>query len=261
MEKVITEIDSDGIARVTLDNPSKHNAFDDQIIAQLTDAFSAVAANSNVRVMVLASEGKIFSAGADLDWMKRMASYSYDENLQDARALALMFQTLKTMPQPTIARIQGAVFGGAVGLVSCCDIAVAATVATFSLSEVKIGLVPATVSPYVIEAIGARAARRYFMTAERFSAQTAKHIGLLSEVIGPENLDKQIGLLIDALLANGPEAVIASKQLVADINGQAIGSDLIEHTCKIIAKIRVSEQGQEGLQAFLEKRKPHWLED
>jgi len=261
MEKVITEIDSDGIARVTLDNPSKHNAFDDQIIAQLTDAFSAVAANSNVRVMVLASEGKSFSAGADLDWMKRMASYSYDENLQDARALALMLQTLKTMPQPTIARIQGAVFGGAVGLVSCCDIAVAATVATFSLSEVNIGLVPATVSPYVIEAIGARAARRYFMTAERFSAQTAKHIGLLSEVIGPENLDKQIGLLIDALLANGPEAVIASKQLVADINGQAIGSNLIEHTCKMIAKIRVSEQGQEGLQAFLEKRKPHWLED
>ena len=261
MEKVITKIDSDGIARVTLNNPSKHNAFDDQIIAQLTDAFSAVAANSNVRVMVLASEGKSFSAGADLDWMKRMASYSYDENLQDARALALMLQTLKTMPQPTIARIQGAVFGGAVGLVSCCDIAVAATVATFSLSEVNIGLVPATVSPYVIEAIGARAARRYFMTAERFSAQTAKHIGLLSEVIGPENLDKQIGLLIDALLANGPEAVIASKQLVADINGQAIGSDLIEHTCKIIAKIRVSEQGQEGLQAFLEKRKPHWLED
>ena len=261
MEKVITKIDSDGIARVTLNNPRKHNAFDDQIIAQLTDAFSAVAANSNVRVMVLASEGKSFSAGADLDWMKRMASYSYDENLQDARALALMLQTLKTMPQPTIARIQGAVFGGAVGLVSCCDIAVAATVATFSLSEVKIGLVPATVSPYVIEAIGARAARRYFMTAERFSAQTAKHIGLLSEVIGPENLDKQIGLLIDALLANGPEAVIASKQLVADINGQAIGSNLIEHTCKMIAKIRVSEQGQEGLQAFLEKRKPHWLED
>ena len=261
MEKVITEIDSDGIARVTLDNPSKHNAFDDQIIAQLTDAFSAVAANSNVRVMVLASEGKSFSAGADLDWMKRMASYSYDENLQDARALALMLQTLKTMPQPTIARIQGAVFGGAVGLVSCCDIAVAATVATFSLSEVKIGLVPATVSPYVIEAIGARAARRYFMTGERFSAQTAKHIGLLSEVISPENLDKQIGLLIDALLANGPEAVIASKQLVADINGQAIGPDLIEHTCKMIAKIRVSKQGQEGLQAFLEKRKPHWLED
>ena len=260
MEKVITKIDSDGIARVTLNNPSKHNAFDDQIIAQLTDAFSAVAANSNVRVMVLASEGKSFSAGADLDWMKRMASYSYDENLQDARALALMLQTLKTMPQPTIARIQGPVFGGAVGLVSCCDIA-AATAAAFSLSEVKIGLIPATVSPYVIEAIGARLARRYFMTGERFSAQTAKHIGLLSEVIGPENLDKQIGLLIDALLANGPEAVIASKQLVADINGQAIGPDLIEHTCKMIAKIRVSKQGQEGLQAFLEKRKPHWLED
>ena len=261
MEKVITKIDSDGIARVTLNNPSKHNAFDDQIITQLTEAFSAVGANSNVRVMVLASEGKSFSAGADLDWMKRMASYSYDENLQDVRALALMLQTLKSIPQPTIARIQGAVFGGAVGLVSCCDIAVAATVATFSLSEVKIGLVPATISPYVIDAIGARAARRYFMTAENFSAQTAKHIGLLSEVTGAENLDEQVGLLIDVLLANGPQAVIASKQLVADINGQSIGPDLIEHTCKMIAKIRVSEQGQEGLQAFLEKRKPHWSED
>jgi len=261
MEKVITEIDSDGIARVTLNNPSKHNAFDDQIITQLTEAFNAVAANSTVRVMVLASEGKSFSAGADLDWMKRMANYSYAENLQDARALAQMLQTLKTMPQPTIARIQGAVFGGAVGLVSCCDIAVAATDATFSLSEVKIGLVPATISPYVIDAIGARAARRYFMTAEHFSAQTAKHIGLISEVIGAENLDEQVGLLIDVLLANGPEAVITSKQLVADINGQSIGPDLIEHTCKMIAKIRVSEQGQEGLQAFLAKRKPHWLED
>jgi methylglutaconyl-CoA hydratase len=261
MDKVITEIDNLGVARVTLSNPDKHNAFDDQIIAQLTESFSAVASNADVRVMVLGSEGKSFSAGADLDWMKRMANYSYDENLQDAQALALMLKTLNELPQPTIARVQGAAFGGAVGLVSCCDMAVAATAATFSLSEVKIGLVPATIGPYVIAAIGERAARRYFTTAERFNAQTAKHIGLLSEVIDAEHLDDQVNLLVNALLANGPEAILAAKQLVSDISGQTIDQNLIDHTCEIIAGIRVSEQGQEGLNAFLEKRKPHWLKD
>jgi methylglutaconyl-CoA hydratase len=261
MDKVITEIDNLGVARVTLSNPDKHNAFDDQIIAQLTESFSAVASNADVRVMVLGSEGKSFSAGADLDWMKRMANYSYDENLQDAQALALMLKTLNELPQPTIARVQGAAFGGAVGLVSCCDMAVAATAATFSLSEVKIGLVPATIGPYVIAAIGERAARRYFTTAERFNAQTAKHIGLLSEVIDAEHLDDQVNLLVNALLANGPEAILAAKQLVSDISGQTIDQNLIDHTCEVIAGIRVSEQGQEGLNAFLEKRKPHWLKD
>jgi methylglutaconyl-CoA hydratase len=261
MDKVITEIDNLGVARVTLSNPDKHNAFDDQIIAQLTESFSAVASNADVRVMVLGSEGKSFSAGADLDWMKRMANYSYDENLQDAQALALMLKTLNELPQPSIARVQGAAFGGAVGLVSCCDMAVAATAATFSLSEVKIGLVPATIGPYVIAAIGERAARRYFTTAERFNAQTAKHIGLLSEVIDAEHLDDQVNLLVNALLANGPEAILAAKQLVSDISGQTIDQNLIDHTCEIIAGIRVSEQGQEGLNAFLEKRKPHWLKD
>lgn len=261
MDKVITEIDNLGVARVTLSNPEKHNAFDDQIIAQLTEAFSAVASNADVRVMVLGSEGKSFSAGADLDWMKRMANYSYDENLQDAQALALMLKTLNELPQPTIARVQGAAFGGAVGLVSCCDMAVAASAATFSLSEVKIGLVPATIGPYVIAAIGERAAGRYFTTAERFNAQTAKHIGLLSEVIDAEHLDDQVNLLVNALLANGPEAILAAKQLVSDISGQTIDQNLIDHTCEIIAGIRVSEQGQEGLNAFLEKRKPHWLKD
>jgi len=261
MDKVITEIDNLGVARVTLSNPEKHNAFDDQIITQLTEAFSAVASNADVRVMVLGSEGKSFSAGADLDWMKRMANYSYDENLQDAQALALMLKTLNELPQPSIARVQGAAFGGAVGLVSCCDMAVAATAATFSLSEVKIGLVPATICPYVIAAIGERAARRYFTTAERFNAQTAKHIGLLSEVIDAEHLDDQVNLLVNALLANGPEAILAAKQLVSDISGQTIDQNLIDHTCEVIAGIRVSEQGQEGLNAFLEKRKPHWLKD
>ena len=261
MDKVITEIDNLGVARVTLNNPDKHNAFDDQIIAQLTEAFSAIALNPDVRVMILRSNGKSFSAGADLGWMKRMASYSYDENLHDAQALALMLKTLNNMPQPTIARVQGAAFGGAVGLVSCCDMAVAASSATFSLSEAKIGLVPATISPYVIAAMGERAARRYFMTAERFSAQAANNIGLLSEVIDAEHLDDQVNIFVDALLANGPEAVKAAKRLVFDVSGRAIDQNLIDHTCEVIAGIRVSEQGQEGLNAFLEKRKPHWLQD
>lgn len=261
MDKVITEIDNLGVARVTLNNPDKHNAFDDQIIAQLTEAFGAVALNPDVRVMILRSNGKSFSAGADLSWMKRMASYSYAENLQDAQALALMLKTLNNMPQPTIARVQGAAFGGAVGLVSCCDMAVAARSATFSLSEAKIGLVPATISPYVIAAMGERAARRYFMTAEHFSAQAANNIGLLSEVIDAEHLDDQVNIFVDALLANGPEAVKAAKRLVFDVSGRAIDQNLIDHTCEVIAGIRVSEQGQEGLNAFLEKRKPHWLQD
>ena len=209
--------------------------------------------------MVLGSEGKSFSAGADLEWMKRMASYSYEENLRDASALALMLKTLNEIPQPTIARVQGAAFGGAVGLVSCCDMAVAASAASFSLSEVKIGLVPATISPYVIAAIGQRAVRRYFVTAERFDAHRAMEIGLVNEVVDAEQLDQEIDRLIDALLANGPEAILAAKRLVFDIAGKPIDQQLIDSTCETIAAIRVSEQGQEGLQAFLEKRKPHWL--
>ncbi|MBT4832016.1 MAG: enoyl-CoA hydratase/isomerase family protein, partial [Porticoccaceae bacterium] len=244
---------------VRLNNPDKHNAFDDQMIGQLTEAFVAIADNSNVRVMVLGSEGKSFSAGADLEWMKRMASYSYEENLRDASALALMLKTLNEIPQPTIARVQGAAFGGAVGLVSCCDMAVAASAASFSLSEVKIGLVPATISPYVIAAIGQRAVRRYFVTAERFDAHRAMEIGLVNEVVDAEQLDQEIDRLIDALLANGPEAILAAKRLVFDIAGKPIDQQLIDSTCETIAAIRVSEQGQEGLQAFLEKRKPHWL--
>ena len=261
MDKVITDIDDLGVAQVRLNNPDKHNAFDDQMIGQLTEAFIAIADNSNVRVMVLGSEGKSFSAGADLEWMKRMASYSYDENLRDASALALMLKTLNEIPQPTIARIQGPAFGGAVGLVSCCDMAVAASAASFSLSEVKIGLVPATISPYVIAAIGQRAARRYFVTAERFDAHRALQLGLVNEVVDAEQLDQEIDRLINTLLANGPEAVTGAKQLVFDVAGKPIDQQLIDATCETIAAIRVSEQGQEGLQAFLERRKPQWIKN
>jgi len=258
MRRVNTEIDSRGVARVTINNPEKRNAFDDQIIAQLTEAFTAIASNPDVRVMVLSSKGKNFSAGADLGWMQRMANYSYEENLRDANALALMLQTLNRMPQPTIARVQGAAFGGGIGLISCCDIAIATTSANFSLSEVKLGLVPATISPYVIAAIGERAARRYFITAETFDGHTAKQIGLINEVVDTEHLDTQVKQITDALMANGPAAIAAAKQLIFDISGKAMDQDIIDHTCKTISAIRVSDEAQEGLNAFLEKRKPHW---
>lgn len=261
MDKVITHIDSRGIARVTLNNPGKHNAFDDQMILQLTDAFNTIAANPSVRVMLLTSEGKSFSAGADLQWMKRMASYSYQQNLNDAQALAKMLSVLYKMPKPTIARVQGAAFGGAVGLISCCDIAVASSNASFALSEVKIGLIPATISPYVIAAIGERHAKRYFMTAERFDTNTAQQINLVHEVVDELVLDAKVEQLISTLLNNGPEAVTAAKQLVLSISGKTIDPPLIEHTCEVIAGIRVSTQGQEGLTAFLDKRKPNWLKD
>ena len=261
MEKIITKIDSRGVAKVTLNNPSKHNAFDDYMITQLSNAFTAIAENSDVRLMILASKGQSFSAGADLDWMKRMAAYSYEENLEDAKALAGMLKMLNDMPQPTIARVQGAAFGGALGMISCCDIAIAATTASFALSEVKIGLVPATISPYVIAAIGERYAKRYFITAERFDANTALQMSLVHETVEEQLLDKKIEQLVTSVLGNGPEAVAAAKQLISKVSGEVIDSTLIEHTCEVIAGIRVSTQGQEGLSAFLDKRKPNWLKD
>ena len=259
MDKVTTQIDNRGVAQVTLNNPDKHNAFDDQMVIQLTDAFNAIAANPAVRIMLLTSEGKSFSAGADLSWMKRMAGYSYQENLNDAHALAAMLKALQQIPIPTIVRVQGAAFGGAVGLISCCDIAVASSKASFALSEVKIGLVPSTISPYVIAAIGERQAKRYFMTAEHFDANTALQIGLVHEAVDEQLLVDKIEQLVGLILSNGPEAVAAAKQLVFAVSGKAIDSTLIEHTCEVIAGIRVSGQGQEGLNAFLEKRKPKWL--
>ena len=260
-QTVITDIDSRGVATVTLNRPEKHNAFDDAVIAELRSAFDELASQEGVLAVVLASEGKSFSAGADLGWMKRMAEYDYDDNHRDAQALAGMLQALATLPQPTIARVQGAAYGGAVGLVSCCDMAVASEAASFCLSEVKIGLIPATISPYVIRAMGERAARRYFTTAERFGAAEAQRIGLVSEVTSAETLDESVEGLISTLLQNGPAAVRASKALVVDFAGQDISLEIIEDSCGRIARIRVSQEGQEGLSAFLNKRKPTWLGD
>ncbi len=258
-QTIRTHIDERGVATVTMNRPDKHNAFDDGVIAELTSAFQALAESPSVRVMILAAEGKSFSAGADLGWMQRMAGYSYDENLRDANALANMLLTLNTLPFPTIARVQGAAFGGAVGLVSCCDMAVAAPKASFSLSEVKIGLIPATISPYVMAAIGQRACRRYFMTAERFSAETAAQLGLVSELVDADLLDNRIAELVDTLLANSPAAIRAAKRLVLDIENRVLSDDLIADSSERIATIRVSAEGQEGLNAFLQKRPASWI--
>jgi methylglutaconyl-CoA hydratase len=258
-DKVLCSIDQRGIATVTLNNPDKHNAFDDVIINQLNELFLKLAGQGNVRVVILAAKGKSFSAGADLNWMKRMATYSREENLIDAKALATVLHNLNTLPKPTIARVQGAAFGGGVGLLSCCDIAIASDKSSFSLSEVKLGMVPATISPYVVDAIGPRCARRYFMTAERFDAATAEKIGLVSEVVTDKELDGRIDDITGMLLANGPTAVATAKQLLSDIAYQPIDAALIQKTSQLIAGIRCSKEGQEGLSAFLEKRSPSWI--
>ena len=255
---VITEIDGRGVATIRLNRAHKHNAFDDRIIAELDAAFTRVGSDPQVRVVVLASEGKSFSAGADLGWMQRMATYSREENLRDARALAEMLRKLNELPQPTIARVQGAAYGGAVGLVSCCDMAVGSVKARFCLSEVKIGLIPATISPYVIAAMGQRAARRYFCTAEVISAERARELGLLSEVVASEELDASIATSIDTFLGNSPQAVRGAKRLVLDYSDRPIDAELIEDSCVRIADIRVSEEGQDGLSAFLQKQPAPW---
>jgi methylglutaconyl-CoA hydratase len=258
---VIIDIDQRGVAFVRLNRADKHNAFDDAVIAELDAIFERIATDPAVKVMVLASEGRSFSAGADLGWMQRMASYSHEENVADARALAEMLRKLNNLPQPTIARVQGAAYGGAVGLVSCCDLAIGSEQARFCLSEVKIGLIPATISPYVIAAMGQRAARRYFITAEVISADAALGLGLLSEVVDPAQLDHSVDALVETLLANGPQAVRDGKRLVLDYADRPIDAQLIEDSCRRIADIRVSEEGQHGLAAFLEKRSPPWRTD
>jgi len=257
-DKVLFKVDERGIATVTLNNPDKHNAFDDVIIKQLTTIFQKIALRDDIRVMVLAANGKSFSAGADLSWMKRMASYSYEDNLKDANALAQMLKALNFLPQTTIARIQGAAFGGAVGLASCCDIVIASTKASFCLSEVKLGLIPATISPYVVNAIGLKACRRYFQSAERFFSDKAIQLGLVDEVVEPETLTAEIEKMVTILLNNSPQAMRQAKQLAFDVAYKNIDDNLLKETSERIALIRVSDEGQEGLSAFFEKRPASW---
>ncbi|NVK44465.1 MAG: enoyl-CoA hydratase/isomerase family protein [Oceanospirillaceae bacterium] len=261
-ETVLLNIDDRGVARVTLNRPEIHNAFDDAIIARLTEILTELDRDPHVRVLVLASNGKNFSAGADFNWMKRMAANSHAENLADAQGLAQLLSTLNGMSKPTIALIQGAAFGGAVGLAACCDIVIATEASRFALSEVRIGLTPATISPYVVRAIGERRARRYFQTAEAFSAAQAQVFGLVHEVVADiEALDTTLDELLQALRRNGPCAMQAAKDLVFAVSGKPIDQTLIDDTARRIADIRVSDEGQEGLAAFLEKRAPNWIEE
>ena len=254
------QLDERGVATITLNRPDIHNAFDDTVIAALTNAFTHAANDPAVRVVVLAANGKSFCAGGDLNWMRRMAGYNYDENLQDSNALADMLRTLNFLPKPTIARVQGAAYGGGVGLVACCDIAVASSNSAFCLSEVKVGLIPATISPYVVQAIGQRAARRYFTTAELISANTAHVLGLVSELVEPKELEAHVANIVTNLLRNGPNAIAEAKRLVLDIAGREIDAAMIADTSERIAQTRGSDEGREGLSAFLEKRKPNGIQ-
>ncbi|MCC5903359.1 MAG: enoyl-CoA hydratase/isomerase family protein [Halomonas sp.] len=253
----------DGIARLTLNRPEVHNAFDDSLIAELNshlDKLHQLANAGDVRVVVLGSEGKSFSAGADLNWMKRMVDYDLEDNLADSRKLAALMYGLDSLPCPTVCRVQGAAFGGAVGLAACCDLVVASDKAKFCLSEVKIGLSPAVISPYVQRALGERQMRRYALTAEVMDAQTALALGLAHQVVDHDALDNAVDAMLDTLLAGSPQAQRATKALLARV-AQAPDSDATrEHTCQVIAELRVSQEGQEGLSSFFDKRRPAWTQ-
>jgi methylglutaconyl-CoA hydratase len=246
------------IARLRMTRAQVHNAFDAGLIAGLTAALGEIAVDANVRVLVLEAEGPSFSAGADLNWMRGMAAASEAENREDSLALARLMRALDELPKPTIARVQGAAFGGGVGLVACCDIAIGVPEAKFGLTEAKLGLLPAVISPYVIHAIGARQARRWFATAEIFDAAEALRIGLLHQVVPAEQLDGAVQRQIDLLLKAGPIASASAKQLVRDVASHSDGAKHDADNAALIAKLRVSPEGQEGLSAFLDKRKPGW---
>lgn len=246
------------VARVTLDRPEIRNAFDDALIAALTKALRELDGDDAVRAVVLAGSGAAFCAGADLNWMKRMAGYGYEQNLADAQALAGMLRTLDRMAKPTVARVHGPVFAGGVGLVAACDIAIGVPEAKFCLSEAKLGLSPATISPYVVRAMGERMARRYFLTAEVFDGTEAGRIGLLSGVVPQEKLDAEVDGILRHLTQGGPQALAKIKDLIRAVSAGAVDDAIIGDTAQRIAEIRVSPEGREGIASFLEKRKPSW---
>ena len=246
------------IATLTLNRPEIRNAFDDTQIERLTRALREAEADARVRVVVIAGNGPAFCAGADLNWMKRMAGYSYEQNLADATALADMLKTLDRMTKPTVARVHGPAFAGGTGLVAACDIAIGSPEARFCLSEAKLGLSPATISPYVVRAMGARMARRYFLTAEVFDAQEAYRIGLLSALVPAGELDTALAGVVQLLRAGGPQALAKIKDLIRAVSAAGIDDALIADTARRIAEIRVTDEGREGIASFLEKRKPSW---
>lgn len=247
-----------GVARITLNRPDVHNAMDDILIADLSAELVRLDTDPEVRVVVLTGAGKSFCAGGDLNWMRRMADYSYDENLVDAGKLGALLQTLNDMSKPTLGLVNGAAYGGGVGLVACCDIVVASARAKFCLSEVKLGLLPATISPYVVRKLSYSGARRYFLTAEVFGAEEARRLGLVHEVVPPEELEAKGQEMLDALALGGPAALAASKELIFQVYEQPLDQPLIDWTAQRIAEVRATDEGKEGAQAFLEKRAPTW---
>jgi methylglutaconyl-CoA hydratase len=249
------------VARVTLNRPQLHNAFDEALIAGLADAFQALYDDDQIRAVVLAGAGKSFSAGADLNWMQRAAGYDEERNRADARALELMLRTIDDCPKPVVAMVQGAAIGGGLGLVAACDIAVAGEAALFATSEVRLGIVPAVIAPFVVRAIGPREARRWFLTAERFGAAEARRIGLVHEVVPADQLEARVAAMVGELLKGGPEALASAKQLVRLVEMMPQGGSIrAEATVGIIAERRASAEGREGIAAFLQKRKSAWVQ-
>lgn len=253
----IKVIEKGSVRTITLNRPAVRNAFDETLIAELTSALRELGSSDTVRVVVLTGEGGVFSAGADLNWMRKVSGYSYEENVADALKLADLMETLYNTPKATIARVNGHCIGGALGLVSACDIAVASSEAFFALREIRLGITPAVVSPYVIRRIGERNARDYFLTGRRIDAATALDIGLLNEVVDPAKLDETVGRWVKRFFLSGPDAVKACKELIARVSGAAI-EDVKQYTAEMIAELRVSEEGQEGFAAFFQKRKTKW---
>jgi methylglutaconyl-CoA hydratase len=250
---------ANGVAWLTLDGAEIHNAFDDRLIAALTEELERLGQAADVRVLVLTGAGRSFSAGADLNWMRRTATYGEAENLADARALAKLMQTLNELPKPTVARVNGAALGGGTGLVACCDVVVASEQAVFGTTEVRLGLIPAVIGPYVLAAIGSRHARRLMLTGERVSAAEAARLGLVHEVVAAEQLDLTVERVARELLKSGAHAIAAAKRLIRDLSGRPIEASLIDDTAQRIAALRATAEAREGVGAFLEKRAPGWL--
>jgi len=253
------EILRDGaVATVWMNRPDRHNAFNAQVISELAQAFACLAADADVRAVALAGRGKSFSAGADLNWMKAAGEARFEDNLDDARKLSRMLRALADMPKPTVARVQGAALGGGMGLAAACDICIAATTASFATSEVKFGLIPSAIGPYVLRAIGPRQAARYFLSAERIAAAKAKEIGLVHEVMEPDALDGAVREQLALLMDGGPVAQAEAKRLIRDLTGKSVDDALAEETAQRIARLRMGGEAREGLTAFLEKRSPCW---
>lgn len=256
--ELIQDLSPGGVLRLVMNRPKVHNAFDDHQVSALTQALEVAADSPAVRVVVIEGEGKNFCAGGDINYMRRMGNHSYHDNIEDARRLARLMKILNGLPKPTIAKVQGAAMGGGVGLVCCCDIAVGEPSTVLALSEIKIGMVPATIAPYVVSTIGQKAARRLFMTGEKIDADRAVSLGMLSELVPADALDERVADIGATLIANAPGGLAKAKQIIERVSATPVDDVMIEDTVRFIADIRESAEGREGLSAFLEKRKPDW---